>query len=75
MTLVTRGMDLFEASHVHRLLQAVLGVDVPEYHHHRLLTAQDGRRLAKRDRSLTLQALRDAGHTAAEVRRLAGFED
>lgn len=73
VTLVTRGMDLFAASHVHRLLQALLELPVPDYHHHRLLTDADGKRFAKRDRSLTLQALRAAGHSAAEVRRLAGF--
>ena len=74
VSLVTRGLDLFEATHVHRLLQAVLGLHVPEYHHHRLLAAPDGRRLAKRNRSLTLRALREAGQPPAEVRRLAGFE-
>lgn len=73
VTLVTRGRDLFEATHVHRLLQALLGLPVPEYHHHRLLTDPQGRRYAKRDRSLTLAALRDAGRTPEEVRALAGF--
>lgn len=73
VTLVTRGRDLFEATHVHRLLQALLGLPVPEYHHHRLLTDPQGRRYAKRDRSLTLAVLRDAGRTPEEVRALAGF--
>jgi glutamyl-Q tRNA(Asp) synthetase len=48
VTLVTRGMDLFAASHVHRLLQALLGLPVPTWHHHPLLLDADGRKLAKR---------------------------
>lgn len=73
VTLVTRGADLFAATHVHRLLQALLGLPVPDYHHHRLLTDESGRRFAKRDRSLTIAALRQAGHSPAELRRMAGF--
>jgi len=75
VTLVTRGADLFAATHIHRLLQALLGLETPGYHHHRLLTDSIGRRLAKRDRSLTLRALRDAGRSSAETRALAGFPD
>ena len=74
VTLVTRGEDLFTATHVHRLLQALLGLARPRYHHHRLLTDAQGQRLAKRDRAATLAALREAGRTPAEVRRMAGFE-
>ena len=48
VTLVTRGLDLFAASHVHRLLQALLGLPVPAWHHHALLLDADGRKLAKR---------------------------
>ncbi|MEO5336688.1 MAG: tRNA glutamyl-Q(34) synthetase GluQRS [Magnetospirillum sp. WYHS-4] len=73
VSLVTRGMDLFEATHVHRLLQALLGLEVPGYHHHRLLVGEDGRRFAKRDRSLALRSLRAAGHSPQEVRRMVGF--
>ena len=73
VTLVTRGEDLFEATHVHRLLQALLGLPTPGYHHHELIAGPDGRRFAKRDRSLTIQALREAGKSAAEVIALAGF--
>ena len=73
VTLVTRGEDLFTATHIHRLLQALLGLPVPHYHHHKLLTDASGRRYAKRDRALTLRALREAGRTPAEVRALAGF--
>jgi glutamyl-Q tRNA(Asp) synthetase len=72
VTLVTRGEDLFAATHVHRLLQALLGLESPDYHHHRLLTDRAGRRFAKRDRSLTLRALRAAGRTPAEVRAVIG---
>jgi glutamyl-Q tRNA(Asp) synthetase len=74
-TLVTRGEDLFVATHTHRLLQALLGLDTPEYLHHRLLLGPDGRRFAKRDRAMTIRAMREAGRTPAEVRALAGFPD
>jgi glutamyl-Q tRNA(Asp) synthetase len=73
VTLVTRGEDLFAATHVHRLLQALLGLSTPEYHHHVLVTDEHGRRFAKRDRSLTLRALRDSGRAPEEVRAMAGF--
>jgi glutamyl-Q tRNA(Asp) synthetase len=71
VTLVTRGADLFQATHVHRLLQALLDLRVPHYHHHALLTDASGRRYAKRDRSLTIAALREAGHSPDDVRRMA----
>jgi glutamyl-Q tRNA(Asp) synthetase len=71
--LVTRGEDLFTATHVHRLLQALLGLPVPRYHHHTLLTDASGRRFAKRDRALTLAALREAGRSPRDVRAMAGF--
>ena len=67
VTLVTRGTDLFEATDVHRLLQALLNLDVPGYHHHPLLTDTDGKRFAKRDKSLTLRELRASGKAAEEV--------
>ncbi|MDO8605564.1 MAG: tRNA glutamyl-Q(34) synthetase GluQRS [Phaeospirillum sp.] len=73
VTLVTRGEDLFSASHVHRLLQALLGLPTPDYAHHRLLTDEHGRRFAKRDRALTLRSLREAGASPADVRAMAGF--
>jgi glutamyl-Q tRNA(Asp) synthetase len=75
VTLVTRGVDLFAATHVHRLLQALLDLPTPRYHHHALLKDASGRRYAKRDRALTLAALRDAGKSPAEVRALAEFPD
>jgi glutamyl-Q tRNA(Asp) synthetase len=73
VTLVTRGQDLFAATHIHRLLQALLDLPTPAYHHHRLLTGDDGARLAKRDKAATLRSLREAGRTPAEVRAMAGF--
>lgn len=70
VTLVTRGEDLFPATHIHRLLQALLDLPVPEWHHHRLLTDDTGRRFAKRDRALTLRAMREAGRTPGEIRAM-----
>ncbi len=74
VTLVSRGQDLFAATHVHRLLQALLGLPVPAYHHHRLITDNEGRRLASRDRATELAELRQDGWTAGDVRRELGFE-
>ena len=73
VTLVTRGEDLFASTHIHRLLQALLGYPAPRYRHHRLLTDASGRRFAKRDQVLTLRALREAGKSPIQVRVLAGF--
>lgn len=61
VTLVTRGMDLFAASHVHRLLQSLLDLPVPTWHHHALLVEADGRKLAKRRGSPSLANRRRAG--------------
>lgn len=61
VTDVVRGIDLFEATHVHRLLQALLGLPTPAYRHHLLLAGPDGERLAKRHGAPTLAALREAG--------------
>ncbi len=63
ITTVTRGMDLFAASHIHRLLQALLDLPVPHWHHHDLLVEADGRKLAKRRGSASLADLRNAGHS------------
>jgi glutamyl-Q tRNA(Asp) synthetase len=71
VTLVTRGRDLIAATSIHRLLQALLGLPVPVWHHHELLTDAQGRRLSKRDGALGLRAMRAAGMTAAAVCRLA----
>ncbi len=74
ITLVTRGEDLFAATHVHRLIQALLGLDTPEYRHHRLLTDENGKRFAKRDKAQTLAELRNQGESPDEIRRTLGFE-
>ena len=74
VTHVIRGTDLEDAPHVHRLLQALLGLPTPIYRHHRLIVGPDGKRLAKRDRSETLQSLRASGVTAADLRRELGFD-
>lgn len=71
VTLVVRGEDLADAAHIHVLLQALLGLPTPHYRHHRLVLGADGKRLAKRDASQTIRALREAGLTAAEGRALA----
>jgi glutamyl-Q tRNA(Asp) synthetase len=70
VTLVTRGEDLLAATHIHRLLQTLLNYPEPAYHHHALLKDENGKRLAKRDRSLTLRALRQAGHTSQYVHEM-----
>lgn len=67
VTLVTRGADLAPATHIHRLLQALLGLPTPRYRHHPLLTDAAGRRLAKRDRALTIRAMRETGVTPREI--------
>ena len=73
ITHVIRGQDLFEATHVQRLIQTLMGWPAPVYRHHRLLAGPDGRRYAKRDRSVTLAELRADGLTAAALRAELGF--
>jgi len=68
ITLVTRGEDLLEATHLHRLLQELLGLPVPEWHHHRLITDEVGKRLAKRDDARSLRSLRAAEWTPERVK-------
>ncbi|WP_448658980.1 tRNA glutamyl-Q(34) synthetase GluQRS [Sphingomonas sp. CJ99] len=70
VTLVVRGRDLFDATHVHRLLQALLDLPVPDYCHHHLIGDAAGRRLAKRERAASLADLRAAGmdgHSLAQM--------
>jgi glutamyl-Q tRNA(Asp) synthetase len=67
VTLVTRGEDLFASTHVHRLLQALLGYETPEYYHHAIVTDASGRRYAKRDKSATLRDLRKQGKKPEEI--------
>lgn len=73
ITDVVRGKDLYHATAVHRLLQTLLGLPAPRYHHHRLILDRDGRKLSKSDGAAGLAALREAGRTPADVRRLVGL--
>lgn len=73
MTHVTRGEDLFGATPLHRLLQALLGIEPPVWKHHRLIRDDAGNRLAKRNDATTLRALRRAGHSPADIRRMVGM--
>ena len=67
VTHVTRGDDLLVSTHVHRILQTLLGLPEPTYLHHRLLTDDKGLRLAKRCDALSIRSLREAGHTPKEL--------
>ncbi len=76
ITHVIRGEDLRDATHIHVLLQALLGLPTPAYAHHRLLRDESGARLAKRNAAVTLRAMRHAGVTPDEIlRRFDGRED
>jgi glutamyl-Q tRNA(Asp) synthetase len=73
VTHVVRGRDLFAATAVHRLLQALLGLPAPVYHHHRLVLGPDGRKLAKSNRDTSLAELRAGGATPSDIRRMVGL--
>ncbi len=73
VTHIIRGEDLFPATHLHRLLQALLDLPTPRYRHHRLITDENGKRFAKRDQSVTLRALRESGATPADIRARVGI--
>jgi glutamyl-Q tRNA(Asp) synthetase len=73
VTHVTRGRDLFAATDLHRLLQVLLDLPAPVYHHHRLITDAAGRKLAKSAGDTSLRALRKGGFTAADIRRMVGL--
>ncbi|WP_372501782.1 tRNA glutamyl-Q(34) synthetase GluQRS [Tistrella mobilis] len=75
ITHIIRGRDLEAATHLHRLLQALMGWPVPVWRHHRLLTDDQGRRLAKRTPGVRLADLREAGVTPAGIRRRLGLAD
>ena len=70
---VIRGVDLFEAAHIQRLLQALLDLPTPTYRHHGLLLGPDGKRYAKRDKAQTLRELRAAGMSPEALREELGF--
>jgi glutamyl-Q tRNA(Asp) synthetase len=71
VTLVTRGADLAIATHIHRFLQALLGLPTPRYRHHPLLSDATGRRLAKREGAPTIRSMRQQGMTPAEIIAMA----
>jgi len=70
VTLVTRGEDVLPSTHVHVLLQKLLGYETPLYAHHGLLVGPDGKRLSKRDKSFAIRSLRERGDTPEDVFRL-----
>lgn len=73
ITHVTRGQDLYAATDLHRLLQVLLGLREPVYHHHRLIVDGEGRKLAKSSRDTSIASLRRAGLGPEHVRALTGY--
>ncbi len=73
VTQVIRGQDLFAATQIHVLLQQLLGLPTPIYHHHKLIRDDQGKRLAKRDDSRAIATYREAGHSPADVRVMVGL--
>jgi glutamyl-Q tRNA(Asp) synthetase len=73
VTQVVRGQDLFWSTSVHRVLQALLGLPTPLYHHHRLVCGDDGRKLSKSTKATALRELRARGVSASDVRRMVGL--
>jgi glutamyl-Q tRNA(Asp) synthetase len=74
VTHVVRGRDLYPATDLHRLLQALLALPAPIYHHHRLIQDETGRKLAKSARDTSLRSLRESGCTSADICRMVGLE-
>ncbi len=74
VTDVVRGRDLFHATSVHRLLQALLGLPEPRYYHHRLILDADGRKLSKSTAASGLRELRAGGASPADIRRRVGLD-
>ena len=74
VTQVVRGMDLRAATSIHRLLQELLGLPEPDYHHHRLVLDEDGRKLSKSIASTSLRELRASGVTPLDIRKLIATE-
>ena len=73
VTCVTRGIDLYESTHIHRILQSLLELNVPEWSHHKLIKGSDGNKYSKSDKSLTLKELRESEVRAKEIRKEHGF--
>lgn len=74
ITYVVRGQDLYSATPIHAVLQRLLGLPTPVYHHHRLIRDETGKRLAKRDDARAIRAYRAQGLSPADIRALAGAE-
>ena len=74
ITLVTRGKDLFDATYIHALLQALLDLPQPDYLHHRLIRDDSGRRLAKRDDARALALYRAEGRSPDDIRQMIGLD-
>lgn len=73
ITLVTRGKDLLDSTHIHILLQRLLDLPTPRYHHHRLIRDDAGKRLAKRDDARALRLFRQEGATPGDIRQMLGL--
>ena len=73
VTHVVRGSDLFWSTSVHRLLQALLGLPAPSYHHHQLILDESGKKLSKSTHATALRELRQQGATPADIRRMVGL--
>ena len=73
VTHVVRGQDLQQATSVHRVLQALLGLPAPLYHHHRLVLDAEGKKLSKSTHATALRELRAEGKTPADIRRMVGL--
>jgi len=73
ITDVVRGHDLFWATSIHRLLQALLGLPEPAYHHHKLILDDEGRKLSKSTEATGLRELRAGGATPRDIRRMIGL--
>ncbi|MCB1486180.1 MAG: tRNA glutamyl-Q(34) synthetase GluQRS [Bauldia sp.] len=74
VTHVVRGRDLFHATAAHVLLQKLLGLPTPAYHHHPLITDEAGRKLSKSDGATSLRSLREGGATPADIRAMVGID-
>ena len=74
ITRVTRGNDLLPATHIHRLLQELLELPTPDYHHHKMITDKNGQRLAKRNKSSTLQEMKKSGQNPEDIIQFLGFK-
>lgn len=70
---VVRGQDLFEATKIHVVLQKLLGLPTPTYHHHKLIRDENGKRLAKRDDARAIAKFRQEGATPKDIRRMVGL--